>query len=310
VVNPAASTYSHRLESAVARELARAFRVELARTEEPGHAIPLGRAGAGDGAFTAVAVLGGDGVVNEVANGLAGSDVPLLALPAGRTNVLSRALDLPRDARSAAAALARSGRRPPTRRIDLGTVNGRVFTFASGVGLSASANRRLTGRGRVGRRLGGHLFLYEALAVGAGYLWDPPRFAVAVEGGEREVEGVTLIAQNADPLTYLGGRALPLCEGAGLETGSISLAILRRASARVALDLTPRVLSGRGAAALAHEHVASLPRLSRARIRTLDGRGLPVEVDGDYVGEFDELEYGVRPRALSVVSGPLPESLG
>ncbi len=143
-----------------------AFAVELVRTEEPGDAIPITRARAGDGTFAAVAVLGGDGAVNEVANGLAGSDT-LVPLPAGRTNVLCRSLGLPLDARGAAAALARAGGRLSTRRIDLGTVNGRAFTFFSGIGVSATANRRMSGRGTTGRALGGHLFLYEVLAVAA-----------------------------------------------------------------------------------------------------------------------------------------------
>jgi diacylglycerol kinase family enzyme len=301
VVNPAASTYSQRLEGEVADELGRAFEVEVVRTEEPGHAIPISRAGAGEGAFAAVAVLGGDGAVNEVANGLAGSDLPVLPLPAGRTNVLCRSLGLPGDARVAAASIADGGGRLSTRRIDLGTVNGRVFTFFSGIGVSAMANRRLSGRGTTGRALGGHLFLYEALAVAASYLRDPPRLSLAVEGEDSEIEGVTLIVQNADPLTYLGGRPLPLCEGAGLATGTLSLAVLRRASLGAAATITPRIALGHGAGVLGREDVESLPQVSRARVRSLDRRPLPVEVDGDYLGELDEVVYGVRPGALTVV---------
>lgn len=307
VVNPAATAYSKRLEGEVTRELEHAFRVELVRTEQPGHAVELTRAGSGDGAFSVVAVLGGDGAVNEVANGLAGTETPLLALPGGRTNVLCRLLGLPDDARASAAAIARPAGPPLTRRIDLGTVNGRAFTFASGIGLSATANRRLSARGAAGRRLGAHLFVYEAVAVAARYLRDPPRLSLAVDGREEEIRGVTLIAQNADPLTYLGSRALPLCEGAGHETGTLSLAVLRRASVAIAASLIPRVVAGRGMQALGHEQVESLPGIGGARARTLDGRPLPVEVDGDYLGEVEEVVYGVWPRALSVV---VPRALG
>jgi diacylglycerol kinase family enzyme len=318
VANPAASTYSQRLEAAVARELERAFSVELVRTEQPGHAISIGSAGAGEGGFAAVAVLGGDGVVNEVANGLAGSEVPLLPLPGGRTNVLSRVLGLPRDAREAAASIATNGSGLTTGRIDLGTMNGRHFTFASGVGLSAAANRRLTGRGSAGRRLGGHLFVYEALAVGTGYFRHPPRMVldVGVDGNGNgrvsnsagSIEGVTVIAQNTSPLTYLGSRPLPLCEGASLTSGTVSLALLRSATARVAANLTPRILLGRGSAALRLEQVESVPGVRAAHVRTLDGRPLAVEVDGDYVGEVETVEYEVAPRSLEVVLPRRPES--
>lgn len=302
LANPAATTYSQRLEADVARELGRGFSVELVRTEQPGEAIALSRAGAGEGGFGAVAVLGGDGAVNEAANGLAGSEIPLLPLAAGRTNVLARSLGLSGDARQDAAVLVRAQRPLPTRRIDLGTVNGRAFTFVAGIGLSAAANRRLSGRGGTARRLGGHLFVYEILAVIAVYLRDPPRLAVTVGRSETEVEGVSAIAQNADPLTYLGGRALPLCERAGLDTGRLSLAVLHRASVRTAVELLPRVLLGRGRRALRHDDVESLPEVEEAHVRTLDGRPLPVDVDGDYLGELERVTCGVRPRALSVVA--------
>ncbi|MBA3421736.1 MAG: hypothetical protein H0U12_07575, partial [Thermoleophilaceae bacterium] len=244
---------------------------------------------------------GGDGTLNEAANGLAGSAVALAALPGGRTNVLARMLGLPRDPRLAAASLAAGGGCLPTRRIDLGTMNGRRFTFASGIGLSAVANRRLSRRGVAGRRLGGHLFVAELLAVVAGYLRDPPRLAVEIDGRPGAIEGVSLIAQNADPLTYLGSRPLPLGEGAGLETGTVSLTVLRYASLRLAATLTSRILLGDGRAALGYPGVESLPRVREARIRTLDGGPLEVEVDGDHAGEHQAVTYGVAPRALSVV---------
>ncbi len=303
VVNPAASGYSVRLEAAVARELGRSFSVELVRTEEPGHAIPISRTGAGDGGLAAVAVLGGDGAVNEVANGLVGSALPLLPLPGGRTNVLCRALGLPRDARGAAAIVAGRAERIAVRRVDLGTMNGRAFTFASGIGLSARANRRLSSRGTPGRRLGGRLFVYEGLAVAKGYLRRPPRLSVSVGDGGEEIQGTSVIAQNADPLTYLGSRPLPLCEGAGLESQTISLAVLRRVSLRTVLALAPRLVLGRGDEVIRDRDVASVPRVREVRVRTLDGRPLPVEVDGDYVGELDEVSYGVLPGVLSVIAG-------
>ena len=166
------------------------------------------------------------------------------------------------------------------------------------------ANQRLGARGKTGRALGGHLFLYEVMAVAATYLRDPPRLAVRVDGEAAEFEGITLIAQNGHPLTYLGGRALPLCEGAGLDTGTLSLAVLLRGSLRSAAAITPRVALGRGAGVLERDDIESVPRIHRARVRSLDGRPLPVEVDGDYLGELEAVDYGVRPRALSVVTGP------
>lgn len=300
VSNPAATRYSPRLEDAVARELDAVFAVDVVRTEEPGQATAVARVAASERALAAIAVLGGDGAVNEVANGLTGSAVALATLPGGRTNVLARILGLPREPRAAAALLAAAGGRLSTLRVDLGTMNGRRFTFASGIGLSAVANRRLSRRAVGGRRLGGHLFVAELLAVVARSLGGLPRFRVELDGRPEEVDGVSLMAQNADPLTYLGNRPLSLGEGAGLRTGTISLTVLRYASLRLAATLVPQIALGRGRA-VGHEAVESLPRSGGARVRTLDGRPLEVEVDGDYAGAFEEVRYGVDPRALSVI---------
>ena len=309
LVNPSASGYSPGLEEAVVRELAGSVELEIVHTETPGDATALSRSAAREERCEVVAVLGGDGAVNEVANGLAGTSLPLACLPAGRTNVFCRALGLPGDAPRAAARLREVvspaagdglGSGPRTRRVDLGTMNGRHFTFASGVGLSAVANRRLGTRGAAGRRLGGYVFVLEALTVATSYLRHPPRLEVEVDG--HALPGVTVMAQNADPLTYLGRRPLPLCEGAGLSTGTISMAVLQEASTRALVALAPRVALGRGPAGFRSGRLESLPRLREVRVRSLDDRPLPVEVDGEYVGEVEAVTYGVAPGALTVVA--------
>jgi diacylglycerol kinase family enzyme len=309
----------------VTRELAAGFDLDTAHTESPEHAISLSAEAARERSHAAVAVLGGDGAVNEAANGLAGTDTPLAPLPGGRTNVFCRIVGVPDDPFHAAERLRRvaevaradgrrrSGGAPsdggdaagdppslPTRCVDLGTMNRRHFTFASGVGLTAVANHRLNSHGVPGQRLGGAVFALEALATSAGYLRRPPRLAVEVGG--RTTFGLSLVAQNADPLSYLGRRPLPLCEGAGLETGDLSLAVLHRVTVGDALAVALRVVAGQGSRALrSSDAMASLPAVADARVRTLDERPLPVEVDGDYVGEVAEIEYGAVPRALSVV---------
>ena len=316
VVNPRASSFSRSTADAVVRELASAFELDAAHTQSPEDALALSRDAAREGTHAIVAVLGGDGAVNEAANGLAGTATALAPLPGGRTNVFCRLLGVPYDPlraageltaharlagdRAAVAGEATRARPIPTRRVDLGTMNERRFTFASGVGITAVANHRLNSHGVSGQRLGGAVFALEALGVAAGYVRRPPR--ISVESGSRSLRCVSLVVQNADPLSYLGVRPLPLCEGAGLETGSISLALLRGISVRGASMLAGRLVAGRGRRALRGDAVASLPAMPTARVRTLDGRPLPVEVDGDYVGELDSIEYGVVPRGLTVVA--------
>jgi diacylglycerol kinase family enzyme len=66
--------------------------------------------------------------------------------------------------------------------------------------------------------------------------------------------------------------------------------------------LIPRVFSGRPSSVLRHRQVQGFEPLERFRVVTTDGRPFPLQVDGDFVGEFDEAEYEASPASLSVVS--------
>src|SRR5687768_16640898 len=80
----------------IARALSAEFDVQVVDTKAPSHATELARGAALDGLDLVVA-MGGDGTVNEVANGLAGSRTPMAVLPAGGVNVFARSLGLPED---------------------------------------------------------------------------------------------------------------------------------------------------------------------------------------------------------------------
>jgi diacylglycerol kinase family enzyme len=248
-----------------------------------------------------VVAFGGDGTVNEAANGLVGSDTPLTALPGGSTNVWCRTLGIPNDVVDATEHLLRMADDFRPRRVDLGIVDERYFVFAAGVGLDASVVERVDAHPYRKARLGPWYYTYAGLATFARrYLVRPPK--VRVRAGEWATEGVTVVVQNSDPFTYFASRPIRVCEGAGLDSGSLSLAALRRATPLQFPTLLPRVLSGRPGAVLRHRQVESLPGVSEFRIETLDRRPFPLEVDGDYVGEFDEARFGVTPRGLAAVA--------
>ena len=90
--------------------------------------------------------------MNEAANGLIGSDVPLTCLPGGSTNVFCRSLGIPRDVVDATEHLLQMADRFEPRRVDLGRVNGRHFTFSSGIGLDASVVERVDAHPRLKSR--------------------------------------------------------------------------------------------------------------------------------------------------------------
>lgn len=300
IVNGAATGVTGERTELAAAVLGLGYRVEVAETGGPGEAVDLARAADRDG-YALVVAFGGDGTVNEVANGLAGTPTPLGCLPGGRTNVFARTLGLPSEPVEAAARLLVMGRDLRPRRVDLGVMNERYFTFASGVGLSASLNRRVDRRPGLKSRLGSAYLAYAALStMNRRYIVEPPHVRLSV--GAEQADGVTLVAQNSDPLTYLGPRPIRVCNAVGLDTGTISLALLRRSSRRDVSSVVARIASGDPARVLGHRRVRGFSGVSGADVRSVDGRPLPVEVDGEYVGELDAVRYDTAPRKLAVAA--------
>src|SRR5437667_9849827 len=142
IVNPYATTVSDRLKNLVVYALRGSYEVDAIDTEARDHATELCREAAREG-YDVVVAFGGDGTVNEAANGLAGSNTPLSCLPGGRTNVYCRMLGIPTDVVDATEPLLRIADDWRPRSVDIGRVNDRHFLFASGLGLDASVVERV-----------------------------------------------------------------------------------------------------------------------------------------------------------------------
>jgi diacylglycerol kinase family enzyme len=300
IVNPYATTVTNRLKNVVVHALQSRYAVEVVDTEKRGHATQICREAAGEG-YEVVVAFGGDGTVNEAANGLAGSETPLTPLPGGSTNVWCRTLGISNDVVDATENLLRIADDFHPRRVDLGRADHRHFVFASGVGLDASVVERVDAHPERKTRYGAWYYMLAAVAIfNRRYLLNPPR--VRVTAGDRMLTGVTVIVQNADPFTYFRRRPIRVSEPAGLETGSLSVAVLRRATPLQLPTLIPRLLSTRARMVLRHPQIEGLGELRDLRVEAVDERPFPVQVDGDFIGEFDSIRYGVTPGGLAVVA--------
>jgi diacylglycerol kinase family enzyme len=305
VVNPHATTVSDRLKNLVVYALQGRYDVEAVSTQAQNHATEIGRE-AIDGGFDVVVAFGGDGTLNEIANGLAGTDIPVGLLPGGAANVVSRTLGVPPDVVDATEHLLSLADDFHPRRIDLGVANGRRFLFACGAGLDASTAKRVDARPALKSR-GGPWF-YASVAISsfyADYVRDPVRLRLEADGGE--AEGVTAIAQNSDPYTYFGGRPIHICEGVALDNGTLSIAVLRRAAARDLPGIAARIVHP-SLDAPGHRQIEHFAGVTEGRViamsRDRDGaiRSFPVQVDGDYIGDHGELDLGIEPGALMILA--------
>jgi diacylglycerol kinase family enzyme len=300
IVNPYATTVSDRLRNLVVYALQSRYTVEAIDTQERNHATQLTREAASEG-YDAVVAFGGDGTVNEAANGLAGSDTPLTALPGGSTNVWARVLGIPNDVVDATEHLLRMADEWRPRAVDLGRVNERHFVFSAGVGLDASVVKNVDAHPHRKARFGAWFYGYTALATfNRKYLVNPPHVRVRAAG--RELRGVTVVVQNAELFTYFREHPIRVIEPAGLDRGTISVGVLKRATVGELPTLMPRLLSGNAAKVMRSRQVEVLPELTVATVEALDDRPFPVQVDGDYIGDFSEVEFGVSPRGLMAVA--------
>jgi diacylglycerol kinase family enzyme len=299
IVNPYATTVSDRLRHLVVYALQGRFEVDAVDTEARGHATELCREAAHEG-YDVVVAFGGDGTVNEVANGLLGSPTPLCCLPGGSANVFGKMLGIPGEIVDATEHLLAMADDWRPRRVDLGVVNGRCFTFASGLGLDASVVERVDANPRMKSRLGAYFFTWTAVTTFLRrYLLRPPR--LEVDAGGRTLGGVTAIVQNGSPFTYFQNRPIEIAEGAALDSGSLVGGVLHRPTLFSMPSIAWRAFS-RHARVAGHRQITGLTEMSELTVRSADGRPLPLQVDGDYLGEVTEARYSILSGALTVIS--------
>lgn len=222
--NPSAGRLSTRDRDEVIRMLKTHFVLEVLETDGRGSALSHSQAIAANGVKLVIA-FGGDGVVNEVANGLVGTASTLGIIPGGTMNVFARALGLPRDMGEAATYLARRAGEP-SREIHLGKMGERYFTFAAGCGFDAEAAELVERDVPNKRRFGEIFFYWNAFRVLAGsYRHRDP--SMTVSGSFGEVPVSMAIACNAGPYAYLKGRAVELAPEVRLDKG-LDLFALKR----------------------------------------------------------------------------------
>jgi diacylglycerol kinase family enzyme len=297
LVNSQASSVTPRSRVVIGKALSADHDVTLAETSRRGHATRLAQGAAASG-FDAVVVLGGDGTLNEAANGLAGTGCALAPLPGGSTNVFARTIGLPNDPIEATGVLLDALARRSVRRVGLGSVNGRYFLFHTGVGFDAAVVEQVERRSGLKRYAGHPLFVYAGFDTWIRHFdRSRPRFAVHHADGTVVDDGYLTIVLNTNPYTYLGNIPLQLAPEIGLDTGLAAVTLRTMAFARFLPVIASALASGK------------LLRRSRWVDHRVDLPGLtvraygpvPYQVDGDHLGDTEQLEFRHEPDVLDLV---------
>ncbi|PZS23079.1 MAG: diacylglycerol kinase [Acidimicrobiales bacterium] len=297
IVNRHASTVNVRLSTFVQRALEAEHQVEVVATRGRDHATELARQG-GDAGVDVVIVLGGDGTVNEAANGLIGTGTALAAVPAGSTNVFARTLGLSKEPRKATTQLLSALRQNSRRRVGLGQVNDRYFLFHVGLGFDASVVEQVEKRAELKRHAGQLAFVYCAfLTWFRHYDRSGPRMAIQA-GDDGEKEAYFAICLKTNPYTFLGRRRLNLAPDIRPHQG---LAMVRFDTMSFApvIGLVASAL-GSGGWIQRHPKVGCRADLDRIQVRAI-GTPVAYQVDGEFLGEGERLVITHHPDVLEVM---------
>lgn len=294
--NAAAGSVSARTKEVIVNALRADFDLEVAQTERRNHASDLART-AVDAGIDAVLVFGGDGTINEAAQGLVGTEVALGLLPGGTTNVMARSLGIPRnpvDATALAAANLRSGTQ---RRINVGRLNDRYFLFSGGMGLDAEVVRRVESDPEKKRRRGEWWWLSNAMKVAlTQYMWAAPAITATIDEDD-PVRVLLMICAKARPFTYFKQWPVDALPEARLDRG-LDFFGLRKVGA----GTIPRIVYS---LFVSRSHVQWKTARYRHNARTCRleaDRPLPLQVDGDFIGEGRRAEFALIENALTLLA--------
>ena len=295
IVNSFASSVTPRNTVLVHEHLAKHHDVQVVETNERGHATRFAQDAASRG-LDAVVGFGGDGTLNEIATGLAGSDTALAMLPGGSTNVFVRTLGIANDPMVALTQLMAGIDRNEIERVSLGQANGRYFTFHAGIGYDAAVVEQVERRSSLKRVVGQPLFAYSALhSWFKSYDRKYPHFTMNIDG--RAIpNGFFSVVLNTNPYTFVGKHAIHLSSAASLEkklvvvtfrkmTTPLMLKTLYSALRRGGLETSPGIDIATDVETVKIEFPAPFP----------------YQLDGDYLGDTTSIEIKHCPEALRLV---------
>jgi diacylglycerol kinase (ATP) len=257
---------------------------DLVRTSRPGDAVSLARRAAEQGCDV-VCAMGGDGTVNEVINGIAGTGAALAVIPVGTGNDFANALGVPKgDVAAACRVLSRGNRRP----MDLCRVNDRYFASSFGAGFDARVTKAANERFK---RLGG-IWTYIFAVMSVIWSFRPGPMRIVADG--REIAKSPLLVAVTNWKSYGGG--MYICPDAEIDDGLFDVCIVDNVPILKFLYCFPRVIRG------AHVTMREVDMFRARSVHISCSRTETYHVDGE-VFEADEMELALVPGGIDVVVG-------
>src|SRR5436305_9324712 len=286
IANPASgnvgfSLHNRHFDETLAFLRAQGWKAELWYTQSAGDGEELARKAVKQQVNLVIAA-GGDGTINEIIQGLAGSETALGVLPGGTVNVWARELGIPLDDTRARNVLVHG----QTRRIDLGCVNGRYFLLMVGIGFDGEVTQAVEGNPL--KRLG---VLGYTLAV----LWLGPRyrgFPVVAQIDRYVVKTRALQIFVGNTQLYAG--AVKFTWQARCDDGLLDLCIVRK------LNLWGRLVVARDFILRSSQRRLWVRYATFKTLKIETPAPIPYQIDGE-AGGYTPAELSVAPGILKVI---------
>lgn len=291
------------------RALSSALELRVMHTDRRGRAAELATRASADG-VDLVVVLGGDGTINEVVNGMLGPPrsfgnparrAPALAVvPGGSANVFARALGISPDPLEATQQLLEAIAADSRRAVGLAHTDDRWFTFNAGLGWDAEVVRTVEKNRKIGKAATPARYCWTAVTHYFRSKHHKPKLTLEIADEDERRTGLhTVFVSNTDPWTYLGTRAVRTNPGTTF-SGGLGVFGLNSLSWPTIARVIPQMLAREG-----DPRARSLVRrddVTGVRVRCSEPTGL--QLDGDYVGEHCDVNFDTVADAVQVMVQP------
>ncbi len=255
-------------------------------TSKADEAAALARSAVEEG-FGRIVAAGGDGTVNQVANGIAGSNAALGILPIGTVNVFAMELGLPANDLERCWDIVAAGN---TRLVDLPSANGKYFVQLGGIGLDAQAVKETTLASK--RSLGPLSYLITAAHIAAR---QPPKLFITSEKASVREGSFVLIGNGR-----LYGGPFPFFKHAVIDDGLLDVVVFKRLGYLEIIKYLQDVVFSSDIRAPEIEYFQT------RYLRVASEQDVPIELDGELAGKCP-VDFQVHERALRVLA-PLPST--
>jgi diacylglycerol kinase (ATP) len=249
-------------------------------TWHSGEAEALARRAVEEG-FTRIVAAGGDGTVNQVANGLTGSKATLGVLPMGSVNVFAMELGLPLHNLQRCWEIVEDTN---VRLVDLPSANGKYFVQLAGVGLDAQVVKETSLAFK--RSFGPLSYLISAAQIAAR---QPPKLYIESEHTSVEEGSFVLIGNGR-----LYGGPFPFFKHAIIDDGLFDVVVFKRLGYLEIIKYLQDVVFS------SDINVPEVEYFQTGRLRITSEQAVPLELDGELAGNCP-VDFRIRKRALRVL---------